>query len=173
MIRKATTEDINDVVRIYDDIHSREEAGAVTTGWLRGVYPTRETAETSLKRGDLFVQSNEAGEVVGTAIINRLQVDCYVNGSWKCDAADDEVMVIHTLVIAGDSAGKGFGSEFLDFYENYAVEAGCKSLRLDTNARNRAARRFYKSHGYWEVGITPTVFNGIPGVDLVLIEKAL
>ena len=124
MIRKATTEDINDVVRIYDDVHRREEVGEVTTGWLRGIYPTRDTAETSLKRGDLFVQLDETGEIVGTAIINRLQVDCYVNGSWKCDAADDEIMVIHTLVIAGKSAGEGFGSEFLDFYENYAKACG-------------------------------------------------
>jgi len=173
MIRKAKIEDINDVVSIYDDVHSREESGEVTTGWLRDIYPTGETAKTSLARGDLFVQSDEAGEIIGTAIINKQQVDCYVNGNWKYDADDDEIMVIHTLVIKGDSAGQGRGSEFLNYYETYAKDNGCRYLRLDTNARNMAARSFYKRHGYWEVGTTPTVFNGIPGVDLVLIEKAL
>ena len=173
MIRKATRGDIDDVSRIYDEIHDREEAGETTTGWLRGIYPTRETAEASLDRGDLFVQEDNDGQITGTAILNKLQVDCYAAGNWRCEAADDEVMVIHTLVISGRSMQKGLGTEFLRYYEQYAAEAGCKSLRLDTNARNLAARRFYEKHGYWEVGIVPTVFNGIPGVDLVLIEKTI
>ena len=173
MIRKATKDDINGVAAIYDDVHSREEAGELTTGWLRDVYPTRQTAETSLSRGDLFVQENEEGQIVGTAIINKSQVDCYADGNWKCPAPDDEVMVIHTLVISGKSSGGGLGTEFINFYENYAKNERCRYLRLDTNARNQAARKFYKKHGYWEIGSVPTVFNGIPGVDLVLIEKKL
>ena len=36
-----------------------------------------------------------------------------------------------------------------------------------------AARRLYARLGYREIGIVPTVFNGIPGVDLVLLEKNL
>lgn len=44
---------------------------------------------------------------------------------------------------------------------------------MDTNARNTAARALYKKLGYQEIGIVPTVFNGIPDVQLVLIEKTL
>ena len=35
------------------------------------------------------------------------------------------------------------------------------------------ARAMYKKHGYDEIGIVPTVFNGIPGINLVLLEKHL
>ena len=44
---------------------------------------------------------------------------------------------------------------------------------MDTNALNLPARRLYKHLGYREVGIVPTTFNGIPGVQLVLLEKHL
>lgn len=44
-------------------------------------------------------------------------------------------------------------------------------MRLDTNAKNARARKMYKSLGYEEVGIVDTTFNGIPGVELVLLEK--
>lgn len=172
MIRKATIDDIDAIAAIYDDIHSREEKGETTTGWLRDVYPVRATAEAAVDRGDMFVQEYE-GEVVGTAIINQIQVDVYADGKWQFPADDSEVMVIHTLIISGSAGGKGLGTEFLNFYESYARENGCSFLRLDTNARNSAARAFYRKHGYSEIGIVPTVFNGIPGVDLVLIEKAL
>ena len=81
IIRKATAEDIPAIAAIYDEIHDREEAGEVTTGWLRGVYPVKKTAEDAVARGDMYVQvvsgddPDTAGQVVGTAILNQLQVD--------------------------------------------------------------------------------------------------
>ena len=59
------------------------------------------------------------------------------------------------------------------FYEEYARENGCPYLRMDTNARNLAARRLYAYLGYWEAGIVPCVFNGIQDVQLVCLEKKL
>ena len=44
---------------------------------------------------------------------------------------------------------------------------------MDTNARNLAARRLYKHLGYLEAGIVSCVFNGIPDVQLVCLEKLL
>lgn len=173
MIRKATKSDIPAIAAIYDEIHDREEAGEVTIGWLRNIYPVRKTAEDSVERGDMFVQEDETGRIVGTGIINQAQVDVYEKGNWQHPADPSEVMVLHTLIISKNTKERGLGSKFLDFYETYAKDRGCIYLRLDTNARNEGARAFYRKHGYREVGIVPTVFNGIPGVDLVLIEKKL
>jgi len=44
---------------------------------------------------------------------------------------------------------------------------------MDTNSRNLRARAMYKKLGYREIGIVPCVFNGIEGVQLVLLEKRL
>ena len=46
-------------------------------------------------------------------------------------------------------------------------------LRMDTNAKNAAARRLYQKLGYAEPDIVPCIFNGIPNVQLVLLEKKL
>jgi ribosomal protein S18 acetylase RimI-like enzyme len=59
------------------------------------------------------------------------------------------------------------------FYEKYAKENGCPYLRIDTNERNARARAFYKKIGYKEIGIVPCRFNGIEGVNLVLLEKKI
>lgn len=170
-IRKAVAADIPAVARIYDEIHTAEEAGEQTIGWSRGVYPTAATAEAALRRGDLFVL--EADEVLGAAVINRLQVDCYAGAAWEHDAAEDEVCVLHTLVISPRAPRAGYGRAFVRFYEDYARAHGCMELRMDTNARNARARAMYAKLGYREIGVVPTVFNGIPGVDLVLLEKNL
>ena len=44
---------------------------------------------------------------------------------------------------------------------------------MDTNARNMGARKLYQHLGYEEVGIVECVFNGIPNVQLVCLEKYL
>ena len=67
----------------------------------------------------------------------------------------------------------GLGRRFVDFYETYARENGCCELRIDTNERNLVARRMYKKLGYREIAVVPAVFNGIPDVNLVLLEKYL
>ena len=104
VIRKAAQEDIDAVERLYDAIHTAEENGERTIGWIRGVYPVRATAENALKRDDLFVLE-DAGEIRGSGIINQMQVEAYKQGHWKYEAADSQVCVLHTLVIAPDKAG--------------------------------------------------------------------
>ena len=172
MFRKATPNDIDAIAAIYAEIHTEEEAGRTTTGWQRAIYPTRKTAEDSVALGDMFV-AEEDGSIVAAARINREQVDVYAHVPWLYEAADDEVMVLHTLVVSPTVKGRGVGSAFVAFYEKYALENGCPILRMDTNERNTAARSLYKKLGYREAGVIPCVFNGIPGVGLVCLEKNL
>ncbi len=172
MFRKADKNDINAIEKIYEGTHDAEEAGMTTTGWQRGVYPTVKTAEDSLARGDMYVAELN-GNVVATAIINKEQVDVYADGDWEYEAPDDKICVLHTLVVAPDTRGLGLGPAFVRFYEQLAKEQGCEVLRIDTNVTNKAARAMYAKLGYKECSIVPTVFNGIPGINLVLMEKKI
>lgn len=172
MIRLAREGDLPAIAAIYGRIHDAEAAGAVTTGWLRGVYPTEATARAALDAGDLFVLE-DGGRVVASARINREQVDAYANVPWRYRADDRDVMVLHTLTVDPSAARRGYGRQFVAFYERYALDNGCRVLRIDTNARNAVARAMYARLGYVESGIVPTVFNGIPNVMLVCMEKRL
>lgn len=173
IIRRAVLEDIPGVTAIYDHILTEEENGRAVVGWIRGVYPTEKTALDALKAGTLFVLEQD-GAIAAAAKIDRNQVPEYADAPWRYpDAPAEQVMVLHTLVVDPAQAGRGCGTEFVRFYERYALDHGCPYLRMDTNARNTAARRLYNRLGYWEAGIVPCVFNGIPGVQLVCLEKFL
>ena len=172
-IRKARETDILAIAGIYDRILTKEEAGGATIGWVRGVYPTESFANKALAAGDLFVLE-DGGKICATARINQEQVLEYADGNWLySDASDDEIMVLHTLVVDPQIAGHGYGKAFVSFYEQYAKEHNCPYLRMDTNEINAAARRFYAKLGFWEAGIVECTFNGIPGVKLVCLEKKL
>lgn len=172
IIRKATQNDIDDINKIYNKIHYLEEKGLVTIGWIKDVYPTIKTAKEALTRDDLFVIEDE-GTVVASAIINQIQVNEYKNANWKYDTKENEVMVLHCLVADPNKSGKGYGKEFVSFYENYAKKHNCLELRMDTNARNTKARALYKKLDYQEIDIVDCTFNGIPNVKLVCLEKYL
>ena len=170
--RKADRDDLDAIERIYERTHDAEEAGLTTTGWVRGIYPIREVAEASVARGDMYVAEYE-GRVAATGIINKTQVNVYLECDWEYKVPDDKVCVLHTLAVDPDARGLGIGPAFVGFYEETAKEWGCEVLRIDTNARNKRARSMYGKLGYTETDIVPTVFNGIRNVDLVLLEKKL
>ena len=171
--RKARETDIPAIAGIYDRILAKEEAGQATIGWARGVYPTESFANKALAAGDLFVLEN-GGKICATARINQVQVPEYRNADWRyADVPENEIMVLHTLVVDPQIAGHGYGRAFVAFYEQYAKKHGCPYLRMDTNAINTAARRFYAKLGFRESGIVGCTFNGIPGVRLVCLEKKL
>lgn len=172
MIRKGVLSDLDAISSIYDAIHDREEAGLSTIGWVRSIYPTRATAEASILAGDMFVLEQE-GRIVAAAKINQVQGEEYSATAWTYASPTCKVMVLHTLVVWPDMAGRGIGTQFLAFYEEYAARNDCPYLRIDTNERNIAARALYKKLGYREVGIVPCTFNGIEGVNLVCLEKTL
>lgn len=173
VIRKATKDDIKQIAEIYDRILTEEENGNATTGWIRGIYPTEATALQALENDDLFVLEDE-GRVVAAARINQIQVPEYANADWQHkNVPDNQIMVLHTLVVDTQCAGKGYGTYFVAFYEDYAKQNGCDYLRMDTNKRNTAARSLYKKLGYSEADIVPCDFNGIDGIELVCLEKYL
>ena len=172
MIRKATSGDAARITALYEAVHDGEEAGDITTGWKRGVYPTEATVHAALARGDLFVET-DGGETVAVGVINRIPVPEYDDCPWQFAAAPEEIMVLHTLAVDPAVRGRGYARAFVRFYEEYAAAHGCRCLRMDTQVINTAARRLYASLGYCEAGVVGCVFNGIPDEKLVCLEKQL
>lgn len=170
MFRKAILQDVDTITEIYESIHTEEEAGRTTIGWIRDIYPTRQTAVDSVLKGDMFVEEIN-GQIVAAAKINQEQVPEYADATWQYDALPEQVMVLHTLVVDPKEKGKGYGTKFVKYYEEYALFHGCPYLRMDTNEKNSQARTLYKKLGYEEVSTVSCIFNGIPDVRLICLEK--
>lgn len=172
MIRRANLCDLDAITEIYSDIHTEIEAGRAHIGWKRGIYPSRALAEDSIRRRDMFVMENE-GRIVACGRINRYQGPEYDSARWNFHADPDHVMVLHTLVVSPSSKGHGYGTDFVNFYEDFARQSDCTALRLDTNVINLPARALYKKLGYRETCIVRTPFNGLEDIDLVCLDKRL
>ena len=170
MIRKATIADLDAIAAIYDAVHTAEECGEMTIGWNRAIYPTRETAERAIRAEDMYVLE-EDGCIAAAGLLNKVQVAEYALIPWEIAAEDDEVFVMHTLVVDPAKTRRGHAAAFVAYYHDLARKLGCRTLRIDTNARNAAARKMYAKLGFREAGAVPCVFNGLEGVQLVCLER--
>lgn len=171
-IRKAVSQDIDAVERIYHAVLDDQEQNTNFTNWQRGSYPTRETAETALDMGTLYVQT-EGDKMVGCAILNHEQLPEYANVPWEYPGTGDEVLVIHTLCVDPAASGKGYAKALVSYAEALGRKLGCTALRLDTYEGNTPARAMYTKLGYRFVGGTEFFFQGYIRETLVLFEKQL
>lgn len=172
MFRKAVMDDLDEIEKIYDETHSKIESGEIFVAWDRSVYPTRKTGEDSILRGDMFVGEKD-DQVLACAIINGKQGEKYKDVKWTYDAPKDEVMVLNTLVVSPRAGGKGIGTKFIKFYKNYALESGCRYLRLDTNENNIYVRKLYEKLGYKEAFTLSSEFY-VPGrINLAFSEELI
>ena len=173
MIRKATAGDLPKIGEIYDAIFDLEEQGApVYTNWLRGSYPTVETARQVLEAGTLYV-GEEDGAVWGVANLNDIQLPEYDNIPWTIPAEREEVAVIHTMCIHPAHAGKGYARKRIAFCEETARTLGKKVMRFDTWEGNAPANHLYPNLGYHLAGATEFFFQGYIHEILNCYEKAL
>lgn len=164
-IYKGNTADIDDVVRSYDELFDYFDTHKDTTLWKRGTYPTREVPEEAAAQGTLYVMRDEAGNFIGSVVLNHLQGDKYPEQPWRYPAEGDEILVVHTLCIRPSVKSHGAGKAFIHFALELARQQGCKVVRLDTNLDNIPASHLYENMGFQLVSTGNVTLKGRkPGV---------
>lgn len=173
VIRKAEAEDIDSVESIYNKILDNEKAtGKVYTNWQKGLYPTRNDAVFALEAGTLYVGELD-GKVAACVNLNHIQPPEYSKISWSVEAEGREVLVIHTLCIPPENAGKNLGKQFVTFAEKLAKELKCKTIRLDTYEGNIPAASLYRKLGYKYTGSAEFNFQNVIMETLICFDKII
>lgn len=172
MIREATPLDMDGVEQTYSALLAHEQIHGSSTNWVPGVYPTRATAEAACKAGALYVLE-EQGEICASVILNHTQSEDYRKIPWLYPAEDEEALVIHTLCIPPEKAGRGYGKAMVRYAVNLARETGCKVIRLDTWIGNKPAAALYQGLGFRYAGAGEVLFQDRIPETLVFFELLL
>lgn len=144
------------------------------TVWKLGVYPTRSTAEEALDWGELYVLEEEDSTFLASVILNCAQPPEYAGIPWRCPVGPEEAMVIHTLCIDPDQAGRGVGKETVRRILEEAKAQGCKAVRLDTGGQNKPAVGLYQRMGFTLASAGAILLDGqIPHENHVFMEYPL
>ncbi len=169
MIRKATQQDIDAIADSYQRLLSHEAATHSYTNWKPGIYPVRQDAQSALEAGTLYVLE-DGGQVCASMILNQHQAEAYAEIPWQYPAADEQVMVIHTLTMAPEMSGHSYGSQMVRFAMDEARHRGCTVMRLDTYVGNTPAQRLYTKLGFRISGRKQVSHHGLFDSELFYLE---
>ena len=173
MIRKATSDDIKSIEDTYNEHFKHETEYGAFTVFKKGIYPTRKDAKKAIDHGTLYVYE-ENNDIAGSMIVDKVQPAEYTQINWTQTFINDEVMVIHLLMVRPNMARKGIATSLLKYAMELAENSACKALRLDTGSQNIPALSLYKKLGF-QIAATASmnVGNAIEHSGHLFLEKVL
>ena len=172
MIRLAKIEDLVSVEKVYNELFAYEAEKGSTSNWVKGLYPTFDTAKRAFDNNWLYVYELN-GEIYGSVVLNHIQSSDYSNIKWKYSGKDKEILVIHTLCVSPSVSGKGIGRSIVEFAVEEAGRRKCTAIRLDTYKGNKPAASLYTSLGFEYAGVQATVFMDVIPEELIYFETKL
>ena len=162
IIEKGTINDIDELENLYDNLNHYLQIGINYAGWIKGIYPIRETAVRGIQNKNLFVLKMD-NIIVGSILLTHEPETAYSQVIWGIESDYKDIIVIHTLVVHPKYMKNGIGKKLIDFAKKYSIEHEMKTIRLDTSIYNTPAISLYEKCGYKYVGTFDLGLN-IPGL---------
>ncbi|MDR0879310.1 MAG: GNAT family N-acetyltransferase [Clostridioides sp.] len=146
IIRKATYEDLDKIMKIVDENRAamlKEE----NTQWDDG-YPAVEHFTSDIDNGVLYAAEDE-GELLGVICLNEVGSEGYSHVHWRKRGS---AIVIHRMNVSPTLRHKGVGRQLVEFGENLAREKGLDYIKADTYCENHRMMAFLKKCGFEKAG---------------------
>lgn len=151
IIEKGEIRDIDELEVLYDCLNDYLASQVNYPGWIKGIYPVRETAINAIEEGALFVLRRNS-KIAGSIVLNHTPEPAYDQVTWNVDTAYSNIFVVRTLVVHPHFMKQGIGGRLMTFAESYARQHSIKILRLDVSEHNMPAIALYRKLGYKYVG---------------------
>ena len=149
-LQRANELEFADIQKFYwdviEEIH-RNNIKHENLGWEKGVYPSDEFLQNSLKRGELYTLK-ENGILCACVILNSESNEGYAGCPWSITCAPDEVLIPHALAVNPGLQGKGVGRQVVEHIVALAKAGHQKAVRLDVLGACKAAERLYTHCGF-------------------------
>ncbi|MEM5565770.1 GNAT family N-acetyltransferase [Psychroserpens sp. AS72] len=147
MIRKATRNDIDDIIKITKAC-AKHMIDQNIFQWNEH-YPKPEAFENDVDRHELYVLEIE-NNIAGCIVISTLMDEEYKPIKWLTTNTNN--IYIHRLAIHPKHQGKGYAQKLMEYAEEYSKSNNYISVRLDTFSQNQRNQKFYEKRGYQKLG---------------------
>jgi len=145
-MNKATMSDLAAIMKMVDA--AKKFMHAIDNFQWDEHYPLDDTFEKDIKEGGLYTLRTQ-GQIAGFICINLDQPPEYASPDWK---TPNKSLVIHRMVISREYAGMGLAQKMMLFAEDLTALFGVKSLRSDTNCKNKPMLHIFKKMNYRYTG---------------------
>ncbi len=146
-IRTACTKEFARVQNFYYELIDAMQEAPYSPGWKKDIYPTREYLADAIALDTLYIGEEEE-KIAACMIVNHAYNPKYNDVSWQVDAADTELLIIHTLGVLPAFSGRGIAKKMVEKALDIARAQGKRAVRLDVLKGNLPAERLYTGMGF-------------------------
>ena len=146
-IQLSTIDSAERIFKIFKECKEKMENENIFQ-WTES-YPNMEIVIQDIDNKELYELSSET-EILGVVCLNVYQDPEYGNIDWLDKTGN--ALIIHRLAINPVFQNKGLAKILMTFAEEYALNAGFKSIRLDAYSGNEKALRIYECLNYKKRG---------------------
>lgn len=147
MIKKISMDQLSDAFAIIESVIAKMNAEQIFQ-WDKQ-YPSREIIEKDISEARAFGFFH-LNELRGYIVLNEEYSPEYNSLEWK--DKNGTAFIVHRLSIKADCQGQGIAKQLMIFAEEYAINKGYSSIRLDAFLHNKAALSLYENLGYTKIG---------------------
>ncbi len=147
MIRLATTNDIDALEKLYNDICDYLADKPFNPGWRKGCFPTKEDALYFLQSGNLYL-AEIAGKTVGSVALSHSPNAESNEESRYEETYFEDILFVHILVTHPSYLRQGIGTAMLHFAETLGKQENVRAIRLYVYEKNTVAINTYEQSGY-------------------------
>lgn len=134
----------------YDGIHGAEKIAAIAADW----HSLANLAANLKKPWSEFLLADSGGGLAGMAYASQ---------------SSEDYVVLHQLYVDPARTGEGIGAALLD--ECFEAFPEAKAFRLEVDAQNPGAKRFYERHGFREISRTDNCGKDGSGMAAIVMER--
>lgn len=172
IIRVAKTDEFHKIMELYYDLIDSMQGVEYKPGWEKGVYPTENFIQDSIKSNELFVGVSD-NNYISAMVMNHNCADGYENVRWQIDANRNETIIIHALGISSTYQGQGIAKQMVAYAIKNCRERVMKSIRLDVLRVNLPAQRLYSAMGFRYIDTIKLFYEDTGLTDFLLYELVL
>ncbi|NCT09253.1 MAG: GNAT family N-acetyltransferase [Flavobacteriia bacterium] len=157
-IRKATFDDIPNILEIIDDAKALLKSLQIDQ-WQNG-YPNKTQIENDIKNNESYVVLNTENQIIATTMFSITGEPTYkiIEGNWVIPETE-KYGVIHRLATKKEFRKLGIAQFVFDYFHAFLKEQNIQSLKIDTHQENQGMQSLVKRLGYQYCGIIKTSYG--------------
>lgn len=171
-LRKAFTRDLDQIRALYWRLLDSSPKYGQILQWKKDIYPNDDDWNAYISKGEMYLILQDV-DVIGAVAVTNAQSKEYRKIRWTVNSEDQDVAVVHLLMISPEYQGHGVATAALDEIIRLAVEKKKRVVRLDAIGTNVPAQKLYEKYGFVNCGIAQEYYESTGKTEFIFYEYAL
>ena len=171
-LKKVSIKDLDQIRALYWRLLDSSPKYGEILQWKKNIYPNEDDWNKYIVKGEMYLILKDR-DAIGAVAVTNAQSKEYRKIYWKVNADDQEVGVVHLLMILPEYQGDGAATAALDEIIKLAAGKKKRAVRLDAIGTNVPAQKLYEKYGFVNCGTAQEYYESTGKTEFVFYEYAL